>query len=78
MKIRCKVMEESLWRREGGIFGMVVEGALREGVIGDGELGGWFLIRGFGGDCCGAYGLIVLLVEVFSLFFFFSPCEAEN
>lgn len=30
----------------GEFWGMVVEGALREGVIGDGELGGWFSYLG--------------------------------
>lgn len=33
---------------------------------------GGFLTWGFGGDCCGVYGLIVLLVEVLSFFFYFS------
>lgn len=62
-------MEESLWRREGGEVGIF-------GMSGGGGLGGggnwrWFLIRGFGGDSRGVYGLIVLLAEVFSFFFFF-------
>lgn len=56
--------KENLWRGEGGeggiFWGWVVEGALG---VGDGELVGWFLIWGFGGDCCGVYGLVVLLAE---------------
>lgn len=60
---------KNLWRREGEIFGMV-EGGTLEGGFGDGELVRRFLIWGFGGDCCGIYGLMVL-VELFSFFFFF-------
>lgn len=60
---------------------MVVEGALREGVIGDGELGGWFsylgvwrrLLRSLWADGVARRGFCFSFV-----FLFFSPCLAES
>lgn len=60
-------------------LGMVEEGDFGEREMGDGELVGWgFFIWGFGGDCCGVYGLVVLLVEGFVLLFWFEVSAEAN